>query len=89
MDALLAAHKHDIVFTHADLHFSNIMVSDGHISGIIDWETAGWYPDYWEYCRAMRMLTYEKTWNEFWDRTLQRPHCEILMMRELCVVLRD
>jgi hypothetical protein len=24
------------------------MVDDGEITGIIDWETLGWYPDFWE-----------------------------------------
>ncbi|KAG8161069.1 hypothetical protein KVR01_009333 [Diaporthe batatas] len=37
------------VFTHGDLNPSNILVRDGKIVGIIDWEMAGWYPHYWEY----------------------------------------
>ncbi|KAH8179737.1 sulfate permease family protein [Sarocladium implicatum] len=37
------------VFTHGDLAPRNIMVdSAGRINGILDWELAGWYPDYWE-----------------------------------------
>lgn len=39
-------------FTHADLHPNNIMVRDGHITAVIDWEFAGWYPEYWEYTKA-------------------------------------
>ncbi|THH17322.1 hypothetical protein EW146_g3467 [Bondarzewia mesenterica] len=45
---------HGIVFTHGDLWHHNIMVSDGHITGIIDWEWAGWLPEYWEYTSIMR-----------------------------------
>ncbi|KAF2834880.1 kinase-like protein [Patellaria atrata CBS 101060] len=44
-----------IVFTHADLHPSNILISrdpDPQIISIIDWHQSGWYPDYWEYCKA-------------------------------------
>ncbi|KID84944.1 protein kinase subdomain-containing protein [Metarhizium guizhouense ARSEF 977] len=37
------------VFTHGDLNPFNIMVRDGKIVAIIDWEFAGWYPHYWEY----------------------------------------
>lgn len=37
------------VFTHGDLRPSNIMVYGGRVSGIINWEFAGWYPHYWEY----------------------------------------
>lgn len=44
--------KHDIVFTHADLNLRNILVDEnGRISGIVDWECAGWYPEYWEYTK--------------------------------------
>lgn len=25
------------------------------IAAIIDWEQAGWYPAYWEYCKARRV----------------------------------
>ena len=33
----------------------NIMVDQsGHIAGIIDWELAGWYPDYWEHANMMK-----------------------------------
>ncbi|ERS98544.1 hypothetical protein HMPREF1624_05329 [Sporothrix schenckii ATCC 58251] len=48
----------DVVFTHADLHPSNVMVSDESnessckITAIIDWRQSGWYPDYWEFCKA-------------------------------------
>jgi RIO-like serine/threonine protein kinase len=37
---------HNIVFTHADLNMRNILVKDGRISGIVDWENAGWFPEY-------------------------------------------
>lgn len=45
-----------IVFTHADLAARNIIIRDGRIVAIIDWELAGWYPEYWEYVFAMRGL---------------------------------
>ena len=35
-------------FCHADLGPTNIMVSaDGEVTGIIDWESAGFYPRFW------------------------------------------
>lgn len=44
---------HRIVFTHGDINLRNILVDEsGRLSGIVDWETAGWYPDYWEYTKA-------------------------------------
>ncbi|KAF5571992.1 kinase-like domain-containing protein [Fusarium pseudoanthophilum] len=53
---------HKIVFTHGDLNPRNIMMervsnSAGakgwRLSGIIDWETAGYYPEYWDYTKSM------------------------------------
>ncbi|KAF1918312.1 kinase-like domain-containing protein [Ampelomyces quisqualis] len=44
------------VLTHADLHFANIMVHDGKIEAIIDWETAGYYP-----CWVERCLSYQRS----------------------------
>jgi aminoglycoside phosphotransferase (APT) family kinase protein len=38
-------------FTHGDLVPSNVIVKDGKIAAIIDWETAGWFPEYWEYTK--------------------------------------
>lgn len=44
---------HSLCFTHGDLNHTNIFVKDGRISGIIDWESAGWLPEYWEYTSAL------------------------------------
>ncbi|KAK3942859.1 kinase-like domain-containing protein [Diplogelasinospora grovesii] len=52
---------HDIVFTHGDLNARNILVEEANdengegwrVSGIVDWETAGWFPEYWDYTKAM------------------------------------
>lgn len=58
------------VFTHADIAPRNIMVDEHYrISGIIDWETAGWYPDYWEYANIMRPACIYGDWQECMDRT--------------------
>lgn len=44
------------VFSHVDIGPRNIMFDPEslQITGIIDWERAGWYPDYWEYSNIMR-----------------------------------
>ena len=47
-----------IVFTHDDLVAPNILLSAGpspSVVGIIDWAQSGWYPAYWEYCKARRV----------------------------------
>ncbi|EER39532.1 conserved hypothetical protein [Histoplasma capsulatum H143] len=39
-------------FTHGDLTFCNIIVKDGNLAGILDWEDAGYFPVWWEYVAA-------------------------------------
>ncbi|KAF8893299.1 kinase-like domain-containing protein [Mucidula mucida] len=36
------------ILSHGDLNARNILVKDARIVGIIDWETFGWWPDFWE-----------------------------------------
>lgn len=46
---------HRVTFTHGDFKAHNILVDDnGHLSGFLDWESAGWCPEYWEFTTAMR-----------------------------------
>jgi aminoglycoside phosphotransferase len=37
-----------IVYVHVDLWSHNILVRDGRLSGIIDWENSGWLPRHWQ-----------------------------------------
>ncbi|KAJ6590548.1 kinase-like domain-containing protein [Mycena vulgaris] len=32
------------IFSHGDFVPENILIADGHVSGIVDWACAGWYP---------------------------------------------
>lgn len=58
--------NHRLVRTHGDLHPRNIMVrwdpEMGHVPqeerclrvvSLIDWERSGWYPEYWEFVKAL------------------------------------
>lgn len=67
------------VFTHGDLNPSNIFVKNGKISGIIDWEFAGWYPHYWEYTTAWYGGRLRTDWQEDLKRFLE-PYPEELEM---------
>lgn len=44
-----------IVFTHGDISSLNILIQGDEVVGIVDWETAGWYPEYWEYTTACQV----------------------------------
>ncbi|KAF7514530.1 hypothetical protein G7054_g15235 [Neopestalotiopsis clavispora] len=48
--------EYPIVFTHGDINARNVLVRQGHVVAILDWEYAGWYPAYWEYVFTMRGL---------------------------------
>ena len=56
---------HSIVFTHGDLKPHNILVSEGRITGFLDWESAGWYPDYWDFTTALRFTREDFWWYNF------------------------
>ena len=56
------SHTPKICFTHADLRPANIVVEADQqgnysISSILDWEMAGFYPDYWESVKATNTLS--------------------------------
>jgi aminoglycoside phosphotransferase len=53
-DIVTSSHSqtHPLVFTHNDLFPRNIMVDGSRVTGVIDWESAGWFPAHWEYCKS-------------------------------------
>lgn len=57
---------YDVFLSHGDLNLSNIMVKGPKgacsIPGIIDWDQAGWYPEYWEHCEVIFGVDYEHEW---------------------------
>ena len=58
-----------IKFTHGDLHRGNIIISPTsppRILGLVDWAQSGWYPDYWEYCKACYTSRYGDEWRDQW-----------------------
>lgn len=56
------------MFTHGDLHPGNIIVRpDGKIV-LLDWGLAGFWPEYWEFYRAM----FNPAWRVSWDRSVER-----------------
>ena len=44
---------HKLVLSHGDFHPRNILVENDIVVGLIDWEFAGWYPEHWEYLKAL------------------------------------
>lgn len=58
-----------IEITHGGFHLGNIIISTGtspRILAIIDWAHAGWYPDCWEYCKALYTANHNDVWRTVW-----------------------
>ncbi|KAB8227632.1 aminoglycoside phosphotransferase family protein [Aspergillus alliaceus] len=51
-------------FSHADLAPRNIIIENGKIAALIDWEYGGWYPEYWEYTKAHYVPVGMSDWYE-------------------------
>ncbi|KAJ5800561.1 uncharacterized protein N7518_002629 [Penicillium psychrosexuale] len=56
--------SHTTVLTHADFSPRNIIISGERVVGILDWEMAGFYPEYWEYIKAMYHPDWQSRWIE-------------------------
>ncbi|KNG80398.1 phosphotransferase enzyme family protein [Aspergillus nomiae NRRL 13137] len=69
----------EIKFTHADLHKGNMIVSsfDPVQIVIVDWAQSGWYPDYWEYCRACWTCKKGDEWHEDFVAEFLEPRKEL------------
>ncbi|KAF2684951.1 hypothetical protein K458DRAFT_442677 [Lentithecium fluviatile CBS 122367] len=51
-----------ILFSHGDFAQHNILVKDGAVTGLLDWEYAGWYPEYWECIEFSERPCKHKDW---------------------------
>lgn len=59
-------------FSHGDLSQVNILVKDGKVTGIIDWEGGGYFPRWWEFAVTFRGETKD---DSEW-KALLRQHME-------------
>ncbi|KAF3491081.1 uncharacterized protein GIQ15_00598 [Arthroderma uncinatum] len=73
---------HEIVLTHSDLAPRNILVRGDKVVALLDWEMAGYYPEYWEYVKAL----YYPKWTSGWikdaaiEKILKPYHLEHAIM---------
>lgn len=58
------------VFTHGDLSSLNILCKQDSVVALIDWETAGWLPPYWEYVSAWNVNPRNTFWQDEVDKFL-------------------
>jgi Ser/Thr protein kinase RdoA (MazF antagonist) len=65
--------------THGDLHRENIIISSTNpprVLAVVDWGQTGWYPDYWEYCKALYTARIGGEWREQWIPKILSPRTE-------------
>lgn len=76
----LLSDTHRIVLTHGDLNPRNIMVRDGDIVGLLDWECAGWYPEYWEYVKFCGGIDSSIDWHRYSDTIFSQAYPQELVV---------
>jgi aminoglycoside phosphotransferase (APT) family kinase protein len=64
--------NHDIIFAHADISWENILVdrATGDITGILDWEMAGFWPEWWDYRKALYGARSQAWWIDILKKTM-------------------
>jgi aminoglycoside phosphotransferase len=67
------------VLTHGELSSFNILIREDKVVGIIDWETAGWLPYYWEYTTAWHANPQNLFWQKEVDNFLDSHEVELGM----------
>jgi aminoglycoside phosphotransferase (APT) family kinase protein len=84
---------HRIVFTHGDLQWENIMVqllgsgpADVRVTGIIDWEMAGWRPEQWEYVKLAGIFAHNPLRMNFVNSILPSYAKECELEKELQIM---
>ncbi|CAP79139.1 hypothetical protein E8E15_008489 [Penicillium rubens] len=70
-------------FAHGDLCPRNIIIRNGDIVAIVDWQFAGWYPEYWEYTKAHFALFDMPDWYAEFQNAVLRYDDELVAERAL------
>ena len=86
----LKPHAPSVVFSHSDLTARNILINNGKISGIIDWEQSGWWPYWWEYMKALyctQLTAHDE--NEEWRKFVESSMVVNKEEQEIDVQIRD
>ncbi|KAF9219426.1 hypothetical protein BS17DRAFT_789246 [Gyrodon lividus] len=80
-DDLLSAFPRgvDDILSHGDLLPRNIILDGSTIIATVDWESAGFYPEYWEYCRMNSPDWTTPQWQWVDQSIFTGPPCEVLI----------
>jgi hypothetical protein len=76
VEGALAQNKHKLVLTRGDFRGRNNIIRGDRVVGLIDWETCGWYPEYWEFAKCFNVVPWLKSWPWFISLILSSYCCE-------------
>jgi aminoglycoside phosphotransferase len=79
----MARVDHKVVLTHGDFHPRNIIVKDMVVTAIIDWEFAGWYPEHWEFIKALTAVGPVHDWWKYLSDIVGSYTTEWLLDRQM------
>lgn len=90
-DRVRSSTGHRIVLSHCDLQPRNIIANEqGDLAAVIDWEDAGWYPEYWEYIKFFYRPTYvSRDWRDGADVMFPRSYNDELLNYAVLAPFQD
>ncbi|KAF8338115.1 kinase-like domain-containing protein [Cantharellus anzutake] len=68
---------HRLCFTHGDISPANVLVSGNQLTGLVDWECSGWYPEYYEYTMAVYRRQRAQKWWDLWAKIFPQYKTEV------------
>jgi len=78
------AKNYRLCFSHCDIGSQNILVDDNYRPvGLIDWDSAAWMPEYWEFTAAIHRWLIYKPWVEVFKRIFRQYEDELALEIEL------
>ncbi|RJE22680.1 Phosphotransferase enzyme family [Aspergillus sclerotialis] len=77
------ARQYRTCFAHGELCARNIIIRNGDVVAIVDWQFSGWYPEYWEYTRAHFGLFDMPSWYTEFQNAVPRYDDELAAERAL------
>jgi len=78
------AKKYRLCFSHCDIRPQNILVDDNQRPvGLIDWDSAAWMPEYWEFTAAVHKRLIYEPWVDTFKRTFLQYKDELTLEIEL------
>ena len=81
-DSLSSSHR--LVFTHCDLGQQNIIIRDGKVVALVDWEFSGWYPEHWEFCKFFGRSARGRDWFDYAPVIFRETYYKELLLLQFC-----